>query len=115
MSSECLFCKIVKREIPADIVHEDEHTLAFKDINPQAPVHLLVIPKKHVPTLIDLTPEDGPLMERIAQTINKLAGENQIREDGFRTVVNVGHRGGQTVYHLHVHLLGGRFMKWPPG
>lgn len=113
--SECLFCKIVAGEIPAEKLHEDEHTIAFRDINPQAPTHFLVIPKKHIETLMDVTDEDHELMGRLITTANNVARAQGIDETGFRTIVNCREQGGQTVYHLHLHVLGGRFMKWPPG
>lgn len=109
----CLFCKIIKKEIPSDIVYEDDHVVAFNDINPQAPVHLLVIPKKHIPTLNDL--EDYSVLDPIMQAIQRLAKEKDIDRSGFRVVVNCNKGAGQAVYHLHFHLLGGRAMHWPPG
>ncbi|MCB0222030.1 MAG: histidine triad nucleotide-binding protein [Chrysiogenetes bacterium] len=113
--SECLFCRIVTGEIPAEKLHEDEHTIAFRDINPQAPTHFLVIPKKHIETLLDVTPEDHELMGRLVHTANTVAKAQGVDKAGFRAVVNCREQGGQTVYHLHLHVLGGRFMKWPPG
>ena len=113
--SDCLFCKIVKKEIAAGIVYEDELTLAFKDIAPQAPLHLLIIPKKHITSLLNVAEEDLPLIAHCAEVIKKLAAENGLTESGCRVVVNVGADGGQTVGHLHYHLLGGRKMNWPPG
>lgn len=113
--SECLFCKIVAGDIPAEKLHEDEHTIAFRDINPQAPTHFLVIPKKHIETLMDVTDEDHELMGRLIATANNVAKGQGVDETGFRTIVNCREQGGQTVYHLHLHVLGGRFMKWPPG
>ncbi|HHW55085.1 MAG: histidine triad nucleotide-binding protein [bacterium] len=113
--SECIFCRIVAKEIPSEIVYEDDTVLAFKDINPQAPVHLLLIPKRHIPTLLELTEADGELLAHIYAVIRQLAREHGLDEKGFRTVVNTGDDGGQTVYHLHFHLLGGRSLQWPPG
>lgn len=113
--SECLFCRIVTGEIPAEKLHEDEHTIAFRDINPQAPTHFLVIPKKHIETLLDVSAEDHELMGRLVHTANTVAKAQGVDKTGFRTVVNCREQGGQTVYHLHLHVLGGRFMKWPPG
>ncbi len=113
--SECIFCRIVAKEIPSEIVYEDDTVLAFKDINPQAPVHLLLIPKRHIPTLLGLTEADGELLAHIYAVIRQLAREHGLDEKGFRTVVNTGDDGGQTVYHLHFHLLGGRSLQWPPG
>ena len=102
----CLFCKIIKREIPAQIVKETDEILAFQDIHPQAPVHLLIIPKKHLSTLNDATPEDTLLLGALLQTARELASERGIAPSGYRTVINCNQEGGQTVYHLHVHLLG---------
>ena len=104
----CLFCKIIKGEIPSNIVYEDEEILAFRDINPVAPVHVLVIPKKHISSLVDLKPEDEALVGRIYSVINKIAKQENIFESGFRVVVNCGEDGGQEVKHLHFHLLGGK-------
>lgn len=111
----CLFCKIVKKEIPAKIVYEDDGVLAFEDINPQAPVHILVIPKKHIATSLDIKDEDHELMGRLFQAANKIAQERGVAEKGFRTVVNCNREAGQTVFHLHLHLFGGRALHWPPG
>ncbi|MCS7299329.1 MAG: histidine triad nucleotide-binding protein [Spirochaetia bacterium] len=109
----CIFCKIVRKEIPSKIVYEDEDTLAFDDINPQAPVHTLVIPKKHIPNLMEL--EDSNLLSSIFRTIKQVVRIKNLENDGFRVVVNYLHKGGQTVFHLHFHILGGRQMTWPPG
>ncbi len=111
----CLFCKIISKEIPAKIVYEDEHALAFEDINPQAPVHILVIPKKHISTSLDIAPEDYELIGKLIEIANKLARENSVAEKGFRVVLNCNREAGQTVFHIHLHLLGGRAMHWPPG
>lgn len=108
----CLFCKIVKKEIPAQLVFEDEHAVSFRDINPQAPSHLLVIPRKHFATIKELT--DNTMLGSLFNTACQVA-ENEKLEDGFRLVVNTGDDGGQTVHHLHIHILGGRSMTWPPG
>lgn len=113
--SECLFCRIVNGEIPCKKAYEDETTLAFFDINPQAPVHILVIPKTHISSLNALTEEHGELFSHLVFVAKKLAAEHAIAENGYRIVVNTGDNGGQTVHHLHVHILGGRFMTWPPG
>jgi histidine triad (HIT) family protein len=114
MNDDCVFCKIVTRAIPAKFVHQDDELVAIEDIHPQAPTHLLVIPKRHIPTVLDLKPEHARLLGRIFETANRLALERTL-EGGFRVVVNNGPDGGQTVYHLHFHLLGGRPMRWPPG
>ena len=113
--SDTIFQKIIDREIPADIVFEDEEVLAFRDINPQAPVHILVIPKTPIPTLNDIQPDHTGLIGKLFQTAARLAEEEGIAESGYRTVVNTNGDGGQEVYHLHVHLLGGRSLTWPPG
>jgi histidine triad (HIT) family protein len=111
----CLFCRIIKKEIPGRIVYEDEAVLAFEDINPQAPVHILVVPKKHIDSLTHLTKTDWELMGSLFLIVNSLAKAHNLSQTGFRTVINTGPGGGQTVYHLHLHLLGGRQMTWPPG
>jgi histidine triad (HIT) family protein len=109
--SECLFCRIVAGEIPSTKVFEDDDLLAFEDINPQAPVHVLVIPKKHVATLNDLGPDDTNLAGRMLQVAHKVAREKGTAEPGYRNVINVNSGGGQLVYHLHLHVLGGRQLK----
>ena len=111
----CLFCQIVDGNMDADVVRSGELTLAFRDINPQAPVHVLIIPKEHLGSAAELTHEHGDLMVEIAQMANWIAASEGIAEGGYRLVSNVGSDGGQTVGHLHVHLLGGRQMTWPPG
>ncbi|MDD5412031.1 MAG: histidine triad nucleotide-binding protein [Methylobacter sp.] len=111
--ADCLFCKMVTGEIKPDVVFEDDSVLAFRDINPQAPVHILVIPKRHFATLNDL--DDALLAGRLLQTAVKLAKQEGLSEEGYRTVFNCNRKGGQDVYHLHLHLLGGRQMIWPPG
>ncbi len=105
--SDCIFCRIVAGEIPAERVYEDEEVIAFRDIHPKAPVHLLVIPRRHIPSLEALAPEDDALAGRILRLLPRLAREQGL-EDGFRTVINTGPGGGQEVFHLHFHLLGGR-------
>lgn len=112
--AETIFTKIINREIPADIVYEDDHCLAFRDINPQAPVHLLIIPRKPIATLNDLTEGDRELVGHLYLTAAKLAKDMGFAEDGYRVVMNCNGDGGQTVYHIHLHLLGGRVMGWPP-
>jgi len=111
--SDCLFCKIIEGEIPAEIVYSDEFVLAFKDVNPQAPYHALVIPRQHVSTVAEL--DSNGTMDRLTAAANKLARDEDMVEDGFRLVVNCNEFGGQAVYHLHMHLLGGRRLTWPPG
>lgn len=113
MSSDCLFCRIIRREIPATIVREDEHTLAFRDIDPKAPTHVLVIPKAHVASLNEAT--DSAALGRLLLVARDIAKSEGIDSSGYRTVINTGAEAGQTVHHVHVHLLGGRPMKWPPG
>ena len=111
----CLFCKIEKGEIPATKVYEGDRVFAIEDINPQAPVHILIIPKKHLSTLADVTKDDEPLMGEIISMGTQLAGEKGLDETGYRLVVNCGAGAGQSVFHIHFHLLGGRPMNWPPG
>jgi histidine triad (HIT) family protein len=113
MADPCLFCRIVRREIPASVVHEDEHTLAFRDIDPKAPTHVVVIPKQHVSTLNDAT--DPMLVGRLLIAAKETAAAEGIADEGYRAVVNCGAGAGQTVFHLHLHLLGGRSLNWPPG
>jgi len=112
---DCLFCKVVQGEVPAKIIYKDDLVIGFDDINPQAPIHKLIIPQKHISTLNDLTPEDNALVGHMAQTAKKLAKELKIDEDGYRLVINCNKGAGQTVFHIHAHLLGGRSMAWPPG
>ncbi|ODV23100.1 MAG: histidine triad nucleotide-binding protein [Rhodanobacter sp. SCN 68-63] len=112
---DTIFGKIIRREIPADIVYEDDDVLAFRDLNPQAPVHVLFIPKKPIATLNDATPEDAALLGKVLLAAANYAKQEGFAEDGYRTVVNCNTHGGQTVYHLHVHLLAGRKLTWPPG
>ena len=111
---DTLFSKIIRREIPADIVYEDDMALAFRDINPQAPIHILVIPKKPIPRLADAVPEDHALMGHLLLTVKRIAEQVGL-ENGYRVVINNGPEAGQTVFHLHLHILGGRQMQWPPG
>ncbi len=111
----CLFCEIVAGRIPSRIVFQDDEVLAFHDIQPQAPVHLLVIPKRHVTSLLDLAPSDDALVGRLARTARDLAREQGVDAGGFRLVFNCGDDAGYSVYHIHLHLLGGRRLGWPPG
>ncbi|MEM6521895.1 MAG: histidine triad nucleotide-binding protein [Cyanobacteria bacterium P01_C01_bin.70] len=115
MSEDTIFGKIIRREIPADIVHEDDLCLAFRDVAPQAPTHVLVIPKKPIPKLADATNEDKALLGHLLLVVKAIAEQLGIAEDGYRVVINTGTNGGQTVFHLHLHLLGGRSLQWPPG
>ncbi|HEX5545287.1 MAG TPA: histidine triad nucleotide-binding protein [Nitrospira sp.] len=113
--SECLFCQIVEKKISVKLVQEDELTLAFDDINPQAPVHTLVIPKRHVSAVQDLGMGDDSLLARLLINCTKVAALKGVWESGYRLVANTGRDAGQTVFHLHFHVLGGRHMAWPPG
>jgi histidine triad (HIT) family protein len=112
---DTIFGKIIRREIPAQIVYETDNVLAFRDISPQAPVHILVIPKKPIPNISALSPEDGALIGEVLLAAAEIAHKEGLAEGGYRLVTNIGHDGGQTVAHLHFHLLGGRPMLWPPG
>jgi histidine triad (HIT) family protein len=111
----CLFCKIATGEIPSNIVYQDENVVAFVDINPQAPKHILLIPRRHIASMSDLTLDDGPILAKLFITAQKIAYEMNIDESGYRLVSNVGPDAGQLVFHLHFHLLGGRKFGWPPG
>jgi len=111
----CLFCRIVERRAPAKIVYEDDSVVAFEDLNPQAPVHLLVVPRKHLPSLREALPEDEPLLGHAFTVAARLARERGLETKGYRTMINNGTWAGQSVFHLHVHLLGGRVFRWPPG
>ena len=113
--SDCLFCRIIKREIPATIIFEDDRLLAFEDINPQAPFHALIIPKAHIATLNDLAPHDSALVGDMVRRAASLANDRGYAERGFRTVFNANRDAGQTVFHIHLHLLAGRALHWPPG
>jgi histidine triad (HIT) family protein len=114
MTADCIFCKIIQGKIPAKKVYEDEHTFAFEDLNPKAPTHVLIVPKKHLDGLKEALGEDAEIVGRCHLTAAKIARERGI-EDGYRTVLNVGPNSGQSVFHMHVHLLGGRILTWPPG
>ena len=113
--SPCLFCKIITREIPGSIVYEDDRILAFNDINPQAPTHVLLVPKRHIASLNDLQPGDDLVLGELVRRAAAIARERGISAAGFRTVFNTNSDAGQTVFHIHLHLLGGRGMSWPPG
>jgi histidine triad (HIT) family protein len=113
--SECLFCKIVDGRIPGAIVYQDDQVVAFKDINPQAPTHLLVVPRKHIASLNALTPEDDALVGAVVRAGAALAQEHGHGDRGYRTVFNTNADAGQTVFHIHLHILGGRTLSWPPG
>ena len=111
----CIFCNIAKKETQSDIVYEDQHSVAFTDINRQAPVHILVIPKKHIRSLAEIKDEDLPVAGHLFDVANKVAEQQGISKKGYRLVINCGIESGQSVWHLHIHVLGGRRMNWPPG
>jgi histidine triad (HIT) family protein len=113
--SACIFCRIAAGEIPSDIVHQDDLCVAFRDIEPRAPVHILIVPRRHIASLADLTGDDLLLAGHLQWTAARLAADAGLADTGYRVVVNCGDDGGQTVEHLHVHLLGGRRLGWPPG
>jgi len=112
---DCLFCKIAAGEMETDFVYQDKKVVVFKDLNPQAPVHLLIVPKKHISDLNNLQSEDNELIGHIYQVAKKMAAKYDVSDSGYRLVSNCGDDGGQTVYHIHFHLLGGRELQWPPG
>ena len=113
--TDCLFCKIRDGEIPGDVVFESDDMLAFRDVNPQAPTHVLIIPKKHISTVNDLEESDEAIMGKLFRTAKLIAQQEGVSEDGYRLVVNCNEKAGQTVFHIHMHLLAGRAMTWPPG
>jgi len=113
--TDCIFCKIVSGDIPGDIVYQDDEVLAFRDLNPQAPTHILIIPKKHISTINDIQPEDAELIGKMYLAASQIARKEGIAEPGYRAVMNCNREAGQTVFHIHLHLLGGRPMSWPPG
>jgi histidine triad (HIT) family protein len=113
--NDCLFCKIVAGEIPADVVYETNETLAFRDINPQAPTHVLIIPKRHIERINDITDADREVIGSLYVAARDIAASEGLAEDGYRVVMNCNEAAGQTVFHLHLHLLGGRQLDWPPG
>jgi len=115
VASDCLFCRIVAGEIPSTRVHEDDEVIAFRDIAPRAPTHILVVPRRHIASVADLTEADGPLLGRMFAVTAQVARDEGIAEAGYRVVSNVGRWAGQTVDHLHLHLMGGRAFTWPPG
>ncbi|MEK6645218.1 MAG: histidine triad nucleotide-binding protein [Candidatus Firestonebacteria bacterium] len=112
---DCIFCKIAKKEIKSKIVYSDEEIVAFEDVNPQAPIHILIIPRKHIPKILDIDETDKNILFRLIAIANKLANDNKIAESGFRLVLNCNSDAGQTVFHIHLHLLGGRKFSWPAG
>jgi histidine triad (HIT) family protein len=113
--SACIFCRIIAGTIPAKIAFQDDRVLAFHDVNPQAPVHVLVVPKRHMESLQDMTREDGDLLAHLLMVCKQIGSDQGLRDSGYRVVTNVGRDAGQSVFHLHLHLLGGRHMSWPPG
>ena len=113
--TDCLFCKIRDGEIPGDIVYEDDDVLAFTDVNPQAPLHVLIIPKKHVPTVNDVAAGDETVMGKLFAAAKKIASQRGVSDDGYRLVINTNEYAGQVIFHIHMHMLAGRMMNWPPG
>jgi histidine triad (HIT) family protein len=116
MSQEaCIFCRIIQRDLPAKFVYEDESVVAFEDLHPQAPVHVLVVPRKHLASLNEMAEQDESLVGRLFAVAARLARQKAVDETGYRAVINTGSGAGQSVFHLHLHLLGGRAFRWPPG
>jgi len=113
--ADCLFCRIINREIPGSIVYEDDRVVAFDDINPQAPTHVLVVPRRHIPSLNDVTAEDDGIVGELVRRAAAIAKARGISAGGYRTVFNTNRDAGQTVFHIHLHLVGGRSLSWPPG
>ncbi|MDH3338199.1 MAG: histidine triad nucleotide-binding protein [Gammaproteobacteria bacterium] len=114
-ASDCLFCRILEGEIPADVIYESDSALAFRDINPQAPTHVLIIPRRHITTINDLDAGDAELVGSLFVAAKEVARQEGLADDGYRTVMNCGEEAGQSVFHIHLHLLGGRLFNWPPG
>jgi histidine triad (HIT) family protein len=113
--TDCLFCKIIAGDIPSAVVHQDDLLVAFRDVNPQAPLHVLIVPRKHIASLNDLTPGDDTLVGSMSRLAASLAKEHGYHERGYRTVFNTNREAGQSVFHIHLHLLAGRSLTWPPG
>jgi histidine triad (HIT) family protein len=113
--TDCLFCKIREGEIPCDKVYENDDIIAFRDVNPQAPTHVLIVPRKHIATVNDLEEDDKDIVGNMLLAAKKIAADEGIAEDGYRLVLNCNSKAGQTVFHIHMHLIGGRVMTWPPG
>jgi histidine triad (HIT) family protein len=112
---DCLFCRIIAGDVPAEVIHTDNLSMAFRDINPQAPTHILVIPREHIESLDEASQRDEATLGHLLRVVARLANQEGLSESGYRTVINTGAGAGQSVFHLHVHLLGGRQMNWPPG
>ena len=112
---DCVFCQIIEKRMTSDIIHEDKELIAFHDINPQAPSHILIVPKKHIQSLTRITDEDSHLLGKMLEVAKKIAIEENLDKKGFRIALNEGKDGGQTIYHIHMHLLAGRHLMWPPG
>lgn len=115
IAEDCLFCRILSGDIPAEIIHESDTAIAFRDINPQAPTHVLIIPRRHIATINDLEPGDEPVIGNLYLAAKQIAAEEGLADDGYRVVMNCNEGAGQSVFHLHLHLLGGRRLDWPPG
>ena len=115
MEKDCLFCRILAREISAKMVHEDDRAVAFEDINPQAPTHVLIVPRKHIAGMNDVTADDAALLGHLQLVAAEIARKRGLADTGYRTVLNTGRGAGQSIFHLHLHLLGGRGLRWPPG
>jgi histidine triad (HIT) family protein len=113
--ADCLFCRIIAGEIPGSIVYQDDHVVAFNDINPQAPTHVLIVPRRHIASLNDLSPEDDQIVGELIRRASALAKDRGVSAGGYRIVFNTNRDAGQSVFHIHLHLLGGRSMHWPPG
>lgn len=114
-NEDCLFCRILSREIPADVIYESDTAIAFRDINPKAPTHVLIIPRRHIATINDITEADEPLVGSLYSAARQIAAQEGFSEEGYRAVMNCNEAAGQTVFHIHLHLLGGRALGWPPG
>ena len=115
MEESCIFCQIIAGERPGEVVHQDDRVVAIRDRNPQAPTHILVLPREHMESLNDVAQSDEALLGYLMRVVSKIANQMNVADDGYRVVINTGPNAGQSVYHLHVHLLGGRPMRWPPG
>ena len=112
---DCLFCKIITGDIPADIIYESDTAIAFRDINPRAPTHVLIVPREHIATINDINPEQEAIVGSLFSAARAIAAQEGLSDDGYRAVMNCNAAAGQTVFHLHLHLLGGRILSWPPG